>query len=84
MKEKIISFLNKIDFTTKEGQMNMIKVFDKYDEYAKKFENIMSKFDKAFSKIDNKNAKSVLEDPLYFDIPYFEVDGFVPKEGNQK
>jgi len=80
MKKKIISFLNKIDFTTKEGQLNMIKVFDKYDEYAKKFDDMMSKFDKTFSKIDNKNTRSVLDDPPYFDIPYFEVDGFVPKE----
>jgi len=57
MKEKIISFLNKIDFTTKEGQMNMIKVFDKYDEYAKKFDDAISKFEKAFSKMDNKNGE---------------------------
>jgi len=50
-KQKVISFLNKIDFTTKEGQGNMKKFFDKYEEYMKKFDDVMSKFDSAFGRM---------------------------------
>ncbi len=50
-KQKIIFFLNKIDFTTKDRQKNMKKFFDKYEEYAKKFDSVMNKFDSAFDRM---------------------------------
>lgn len=49
--EVVISFLNKIDFTTKEGKDNMKKFFDKFDEYTKKFDSVMNKFDSAFGRM---------------------------------
>jgi len=53
-RDLVISFLNKIDFTTKEGQENMKKFFDKYEEYMKKFDGVMSKFDSAFGRIERR------------------------------
>jgi len=52
-KQRVINFLNKIDFTTKEGQKN----FDKYLGYvelgSKKFDDIMDKIDKGFGKMES-------------------------------
>jgi len=63
-KQQIISFLNKIDYTTKEGRETWGKALDKYDEYMIKFDNVMNKIDESFGKIDGKRSKSVLDNPL--------------------
>ena len=63
-KDKILSFLKNIDYTTLEGKANYEKALGTFDKGAKKFEEIMGQFDKAIDKIDGKKSKSVLDNPL--------------------
>ena len=63
-KEKVLSILTKLDYTTKEGRETWGKALDTFDKGAEKFEEIMGQFDKALDKIDSKKSKSVLDNPL--------------------
>ena len=53
-KDKILSFLSKIDYSTPEGKANYEKALDIFDKGSKRFEEIMDQVDKAFDNIDNK------------------------------
>ena len=63
-KDKVLSFLRNIDYTTDSGKANYEKALDAFDKGAEKFEEIMSQFDMAIDKIDGKKSKSVLDNPL--------------------
>ena len=64
-KDKVISFLKNIDYSTDEGKANYEKALDIFDKGSERFEEIMSRFDNAMEKIDNKKTtKSVLDNPL--------------------
>ena len=58
IKEKAIDLLNKIDFTTKQGQENYKKAFDKFDEYSIKFDKVFEQFDKGLEKFGSKQTKN--------------------------
>jgi len=52
-KQRVINLLNKIDFTTKEGQANFDKYLGKIEGGMKKFDDIMNKIDRGFGKLES-------------------------------
>ena len=56
-KQRLLKILYTIDITTKQGQQNMFKVFDKMEDVFKKMDKGMKQFDQAMDKAEKDLSK---------------------------
>ena len=56
-KQRMIDFLEAIDFTTKKGAKNWDKGFEKFEEYSQKFDKALGQIDESLSKLGDDSKK---------------------------